>query len=106
MISELGMLEESGFAYPFVIGSVGLVMVLLFVAAWYIWIFDKKTVGQPKKILLLCILILVNIIIALLLKSAGWEKMMNAAIGTVLIAMLFNEQLALVINTVISVILA
>lgn len=106
MISELGMLEESGFAYPFVIGSVGLVMVLLFVAAWYIWIFDKKTVGQPKKILLLCILILVNIIIALLLKSAGWEKMMNAAIGTVLIALLFNEQLAFVINTVISVILA
>jgi putative nucleotidyltransferase with HDIG domain len=32
--------------------------------------------------------------------------MMNAAIVTVLIAMLFNEQLALVINTVISVILA
>lgn len=106
MISELGMLEESGFAYPFVIGSVGLVMVLLFIAVWYIWIFDKKTVAQPKKILLLCILILVNIIIALLLKSAGWEKMMNAAIGTVLIALLFNEQLAFVINTVISVILA
>lgn len=106
MLSELGMLEESGFAYPFVIGSVGLVMVLLFIAVWYIWIFDKKTVAQPKKILLLCILILVNILIALLLKSAGWEKMMNAAIGTVLIAMLFNEQLALVINTVISVILA
>lgn len=106
MISELGMLEESGFAYPFVIGSVGLVMVLLFIAVWYIWIFDKKTVAQPKKILLLCILILVNIVIALLLKSAGWEKMMNAAIGTVLIALLFNEQLAFVINTVISVILA
>ena len=106
MISELGMLEESGFAYPFVIGSVGLVMVLLFIAVWYIWIFDKKTIAQPKKILLLCILILVNIIIALLLKSAGWEKMMNAAIGTVLIALLFNEQLAFVINTVISVILA
>ncbi len=106
MLSELGMLEESSFAYPFVIGSVGLVMVLLIVSAWYIWIFDKKTVVQPKKILLLCILILVDILIALLLKSAGWEKMMNAAIGTILIAMLFNEQLALVVNTVLSVILA
>lgn len=106
MLSELGMLEESSFAYPFVIGSVGLVMVLLLIGAWYIWIFDKKTVVQPKKILLLCILILVDILIALLLKSAGWEKMMNAAIGTVLIALLFNEQMALVINTILSVILA
>lgn len=106
MLSELGMLEESSFAYPFVIGSVGLVMVLLLIAAWYIWIFDKKTVVQPKKILLLCLLILADILIALLLKSAGWEKMMNAAIGTILIAMLFNEQLALVINTVLSVVLA
>ncbi len=106
ILSELRLLEESGFAYPFVVGSVGLVMVLLFVAACYVWIFDKKIVSQPKKILLLCILILANIIVALLLKSATWEKMMNAAIGTILIATLFDEHLALVINTVMSVILA
>ncbi len=81
-------------------------MVLLFVAVCYVWIFDKKIVSQPKKILLLCILILTNIIIALLLKSATWEKMMNAAIGTILIAMLFDEHLAIVINTIMSVILA
>jgi len=105
ILTELHLLEESGFAYPFVVGSVGLVIVLLFVAACYIWVFDKKMVTQPKKVFLLCILILVNIIIALLLKSATWEKMMNAAIGTILIAMLFDEHLALVINTVMSVIL-
>ena len=111
MLSDLGMLEESGFAYGFVVGPVGLVMVLLFIAVCYIWIFDKKIVEQPKKILLLCILILVTILVSLLLKSIDfygikWDKMMNAAIGTILIAMLFDEQLALVINTVMSVILA
>ncbi len=106
MLEELGMLEESKQVYPYVIGSIALIAVLLFIAVWYIWIFDKKTVAQPAKVLLLCILMLVDVLIALLLKSGGWERMMNAAIGTILIAMLFNEQLALVINTILSVVLA
>lgn len=105
ILNELHLLEESGFAYPFVVGSVGLVIVLLIVVAFYIWIFDRKLVAQPKKIFLLCILFLVTIVISLLFKSANWEKMMNAAIGTIIIAMLFDEHLALVINTIMSVIL-
>ena len=106
MLNKLGMLEEGNVAYHLVIGSVAIVFVFLVLIVMYVYIFDKKTFTQPKKIFLLCLLIMVNILIALLLKSGGWEKMMNAALSTVIIAMLFNEYVAITVNTALSVILA
>lgn len=106
MLNKLGMLEEGDLPYALIIGSAGMVVVLLAMVALYVWVFESKTVVQPKKILLLCLLVVVNILIALLLKSGGFQKMMNAAICTILIAMLFNEQIALTVNTMLSVILA
>ncbi len=106
MLNKLGMLEEGDFPYALVIGSTGMVMALLAMVALYLWVFENKVVTQHKKTLLLCVLVIVNILVALLLKSGGWQKMMNAAISTILIAMLFNEQIALIVNTMLSLILA
>jgi len=106
MLNKLGMLEEGDLPYPLIIGSASMVVALLGMVALYAWVFEIKTVVQHKKVLLLCLLIIVNILIALLLKSGGFQKMMNAAICTILIAMLFNEQIALTVNTMLSVILA
>lgn len=106
MLNKLGMLEEGDLPYALIIGSVVMVVALLAMVALYVWVFEGKIAVQPKKVLLLCLLVVVNILIALLLKSGGFQKMMNAAICTILIAMLFNEQIALTVNTMLSVILA
>ena len=106
MLNKLGLLKDGDLPYALLIGSTGMVIALLAMVALYVWVFENKTVVQPKKILLLCLLVIVNILIALLLKSGGFQKMMNAAICTILIAMLFNEQIALTVNTLLSVILA
>ncbi len=109
ILSEAGMIKEGKLPYALLIGSAGTVLILLLVIAIYVRVFEVKLTEQPKKILLLCILILVNVLIALLLKSAdkGWPKNMTcAAMSTILIAMLFNEQIALSVNTALSIILA
>lgn len=106
MLNKLGMLEEGNLPYALIIGSAGMVIALLAMVALYVCVFESKTVVQPKKVLLLCLLVIVNILIALLLKSGGFQKMMNTAICTILIAILFNEQIALTVNTMLSVILA
>ncbi len=106
MLNKLGMLEEGDLPYALLVGSTGMVFALLAMVALYLWVFENKIVTQHKKTLLLCLLVIVNILIALLLKSGGWQKMMNAAISTILIALLFDEQIALIVNTMLSVILA
>ncbi|MBR2861080.1 MAG: HDIG domain-containing protein [Clostridia bacterium] len=106
MLEKLGMLKEGMPSLPLLIGSAILILVLSLVIAWYTNAFEKKLVVQPKRILLLCLLIVIGILIALVFKSGGWVMMMNSAVSTILIAVLFGEQLALIVNTALSVIIA
>ena len=106
MLNRLGMLEEGGFYYLLAIGAVGMVIMLSALVFWYIFLFEKKVARQPKKILLLCLLTIVDVLIALALKSAGWEMTMSTAMCTILVAVFFNEQLAVVVNAALSVVLA
>jgi putative nucleotidyltransferase with HDIG domain len=104
ILYDAGVIEKLPYALLF--GSAGSVLLMLLVIVLYIKVFEPKLTEQPKKVLLLCILILVNVIISLLLKSREWQSVANAAMCSILVAMLFNEQIALIVNTAISVILA
>ncbi len=106
MLDALGMLEEGKISYPLLIGSGVLVLALCLIMGWYVDCFEKKLSVQPKKILLLCLFAVLDIVVSLIFKSGGWTMMMNAALGTILIAILFNEQLALIVNTALSVVIA
>ncbi len=106
MLNKMGMLKEGGIPIRLLAGSVGLVLLLTLAAAWYILLFEKKTWHRPRKVLLLCLLSIADILISLVFKSAGWEMMMNTAMCVSLIAIFYDEQLALVMNTVLSVLLA
>lgn len=103
---RLGMLSEGGISYRLVFGTGMLVLILVSLVTFYLVFFEKKTVAQPKKILLLSLLCIVDILVSLVFKSAGWANMMNTAMCVVLISVFFNENLALVVNTALSVVLS
>ncbi len=98
MMAKLGMIKNGGIFYRLVIGTVVLVLVILVIVIWYMVVFEPKTVRSSKKVLLVCLLTMVNIAIAIVFKSIGWRNMMNTVMCTVLVALFFNSQLAIVIN--------
>ena len=106
MLKKLGMLKDGGILYSLVIGALGLVMVMLLLVVWYIVLFEKKIVRKPKNILLICLLVIVNIVIALVFKSVGWSMMMNTTMCAVLLVIFFEERLAIVLNTTLSVVMS
>ena len=103
---KLGMLSEGGISYRLVFGAGMLVLILVSLVSFYMVLFERKTVAQPKKILLLSLLCIVNIVVSLIFKSAGWANMMNTAMCVVLVSVFFNENLAMVVNTALSVMLS
>lgn len=106
MLKKLGMLKDGGILYSLVIGALGLVLIMFLLVIWYILLFEKKIIGQPKKILLICLLAIVNIVIALVFKSVGWAMMMNTTMFAVLVAIFFEERLAVILNIALSVVTA
>lgn len=105
-LNKLGMLSEGGISYRLVIGSAALVLMLVLLVSWYVVNFEKKTVLHPKKVLLLALLCIADIVVSLIFKSAGWEMMMNTVMCTVLVCVFFDENLAMTVNTALSVVLA
>lgn len=105
-LNKLGMLSEGGISYRLVIGSGAFVLMLVLLVSWYAVKFEKKTVLHPKKVLLLALLCIADILVSLVFKSAGWEMMMNTVMCTVLVCVFFDENLAMVVNTALSVVLA
>ncbi len=106
MLNKMGMLKEGVIPVRLLAGSVGLVFLLTLAVVWYILLFEKRRQRYLKKVALLCLLTIADILISLVFKSAGWEMMMNTAMCVTLIAIFFDEQLAIVMNTVLSVLLA
>lgn len=105
-LKKMGMLTEGGISYRLAICTSALVIILVVLVSWYLFIFERKTALQPKKMLLLSLLCIMNIVVSLVFKSVGWEFVMNTAMCVVLVSIFFNERLAVVVNTGLAIILA
>jgi len=103
---KMGMLEEGGIPFRLLAGTIAISFLLTVAIVFYMLLFEKKLSLKPKRVLLLCLLSITDIIISLIFKSANWEMMMNTAMAVVLIAVFFNEHFALVMNVALSVVLA
>ncbi len=105
-LKKMGMLTEGGISYRLAICTSALIVIIIGLVCWYLSVFERKVALQPKKMLLLSLLCIMNIVVSLVFKSVGWEFVMNTAMCVVLVSIFFNERLAVVINAGLSVILA
>ena len=106
MIKKLGLLDDGRIPQRLMFGTAALVALLVLAVMFYIVLFERKEIAKTKKILLLCLLVVLNVVIALLFKSLGGDALMNTAMSVILITVFFGEHLALVVNAALSVLLA
>lgn len=103
MLQELGLLKSEGFDYRLFAGMGALVFILLAVIATYCRVYDSQLIHEPKKILLLAVIIVMHTLLTSL--SQNIQPMMaQLTFSTILIAVLLNTRIAFVANIVTSVI--
>lgn len=106
MLKELGMLKEGGIFYRLALGSAGLVLLMFFMVLMLMRQKESEVLHKTKYILLMCLLVAINIGIAVVFKSVGWPMMMNTIMSAILLSMFFGGSVAFVVNAVLSVIMA
>lgn len=104
MLRELGLLTDQNFDFQLYGGIIGILLLLMFIVALYIRIFQKELIQEPKKILLMCILMVLIVLISMLILQAE-ARFVPFLFGTMLIAMLIGTRIAFVVNIVMSIII-
>ena len=101
MIASLGLLADDTLDVPLVGGLALLVLVLCGVIALYLWQFDACVLRQSRKLLLLCIIIVLELAISLLVRGVN-TYLMPVALGAILISILLDTKTAMFVNAVLS----
>ncbi len=101
MIASLGLLADDALDVPLAGGLALLVLVLCGVIALYLWQFDACVLRESRKLLLLCIIIVLELAISLLVRSVN-TYLMPVALGAILISILLDTKTAMFVNAVLS----
>ncbi len=102
MLSELGLLQhESADAYMY-IGMSLLVLLMFFTVLIYLYQFERELLRQPKMILLLSVITLLQLAVGLAVRTLN-EYLIPVQLGAILIALLLRPGLAMVMNMVLGV---
>ena len=101
MISSLGLLASDHMDIPLTGGLAMVVAAICIIIALYLWLFEPELLLDGKRMLLLCIIIVLQVSTALLVRDVH-SYLMPVAMSAMLISMLLDNKTALFVNGVLS----
>lgn len=105
MIASLGLLASDRLDIPLTGGLALVTLALCMLIALYLWQFAPEIFSDYRKMLLLCIIIILQMSVALLVRDVH-SCLMPVAMGALLISMLFDSKVALFVNGILSVLVS
>lgn len=103
LLSNLGLLEDTQVDTGMYIGMAVLVLLMYAILLMYLYQFERNLLRQPKFILLLSVILLLQTALGLVLKQIN-IYLIPVQMATILIAMLLKHRLALTVNIISGVI--
>ena len=101
MIASLGLLESDRLDVPLFGGLALLMLTLCGIIAIYLWQFDPGVLREPKRLLLLCLIIVLEVAISLVVRGIN-SYLMPVALGALLVSILLDTKTAMFVNAVLS----
>lgn len=101
MISSLGLLASDNLDIPLFGGLLLVTLAVSLLMALYLWQFSPELLMDSKKMLLLCIIIVLQLSAALLVRDIH-SYLMPVAMSAMLISMLLDHKTALYVNCMLS----
>ena len=101
VLRELNLLETEGFDYGYAAGILVLVLMLSFLLILYILNFCGRVIPGTKETILLCVIILLTLVSAWLLKPVS-SLLIPVFIAPMLITIMLDLRLGLIVNALLS----
>ncbi len=105
MIANLGLLADDALDIPLMGGLALLVLMPCAVIALYLYMFKPEYLKDAKKLILLCIIIVLEVAISLVTRQLH-TYLMPVSMGVILIAILLDSRTAIFVNCVISILVS
>ena len=101
MIRSLGLLADNKLDVPLLGGLFLLVLIFCAAIFLYLWLFDQQVLQDNKRLLLLCIIIVLEVAISLLVRDLN-SYLMPVAMGAILISILIDTKTAMFVSAMLS----
>ncbi len=102
-LEALGMLGGQA-GYSSLIGLFLLLMVFFFTVGIYLYVFEKDVYKESSMLLLLGLIVIITLVFALGMAYFS-PYLVPAAVGVILIAVLFNNNLAMLMNVILALLM-
>jgi len=107
LLKELNLLENEGkYDYLFSMGILGTILFLVVIAALFLKKYNKKIYDSRKELILICIIVIIILVLARYLFPFYGGLLIPIFVGTMLISILLNFEVAVIINCVLTVSIA
>ncbi|MBP3652504.1 MAG: HDIG domain-containing protein [Clostridia bacterium] len=101
MIESLGLLADDKLDVPLLGGMFLLVLIFCGAIFLYLWLFDQQVLQDNKRLLLLCIIIVLEVAVSLLVRALN-SYLMPVAMGAILISILIDTKTAMFVSAMLS----
>ena len=105
MIASLGLLADDNLDVSLMGGLALLVLMLCAVIALYLYMFKPEYLKNPKNLLLLCIIVVLEIAVSLITRQLH-TYLMPVSMAVILIAILLDGKTAIFVNCVLSILVS
>lgn len=103
MLSSLGLLENTHVDTSMYVGMASLTALMYGLMLLYLYQFERELLRNPKEMLLLTLILLLVVALGWMLKGIN-IYLIPVQMGTIIVAMLLHQRLAITFNVVIGVI--
>jgi len=103
MLSNLGLLQDTNVDTSMYIGMAALTTLMYGLMLLYLYQFERELLNNPKEMLLLTLVMLLVVALGWMLKGIN-IYLIPVQMGTIIIAMLLHQRLAITFNVVVGVI--
>ena len=103
MLASLGLLEDTHVDTSMYLGMAALTALMYGLLLLYLYQFEPRQLKNPRETLLLTIVLLLVVVLGLMLKGIN-IYLIPVQMGTIIVAMLLHQRLAITFNVVIGVI--
>ena len=101
MIKSLGLLADNNLDVQLLGGMLLLVLIFCGSIFLYLWLFNQQVLLDSKRLLLLCIIIVLEVAVSLLVRDLN-SYLMPVALGVILISILIDTKTAMFVSAVLS----
>ncbi len=102
MIASLGLLADDTVDLLLLGGLLLLSIIFCGMIALYLWQFEPKVLREPKRLMLLCLIIILEVGLSLVTRGIN-SYLMPVALGAVLISVLLDPKTGMFVNAVLSI---